>query len=130
MNNNRLPEDILIKAETLKKNLQQERDINDLVLEIIKNINDEIHKHHQKGKREVVVELPYTFNIPDMTNADCQRRIWATVIQIMENHGYEVQIEFNNAICHLHVNWLTQKDKANIVMYDTILRKHRLRPDP
>lgn len=125
----RLPDDILIKADTLRRNTQQDREINELVMDIIKNCNDEIHKVHQTGKREMKVQLPYTFNIPDMTNADSQRRIWATVVQIMVNAGYDVKIEFDQGNCVLYCNWLSQKDKSDIALWDNVLKKHRFRKD-
>lgn len=123
---NRLPEDVLVRAETLRRNTQQERDIREIVINVVKSINDDIHAAHQKGRRETAVALPYTFNIPDMTNADCQRRVWATVIQIMVNAGYEVNIDFDAVQCQLHINWLSQQDKTNIAMFDALLRKHRV----
>jgi len=121
----RLPDDVLVKAETLRRNTQQDREIQEIVMDIVKNCNEEIHKQHQKGKREVIMALPYTFNIPDMTNADSQRRVWATVVQIMINAGYDTQIEFDSSQCRLHCNWLSQKDKSDITLWDSLLRKHR-----
>jgi hypothetical protein len=106
--------EFIIDAKKLKDNNIQKRRIKEIVVEIIKKINDEIIDAHRQGQHIIITELPIIFDIPNMLNKDRQRTVWAKVISILKNKNYRVALNYTNDYCKLKITWMSEQDEIDI----------------
>lgn len=113
--------DILIHADEMKHNNMQKRQINEYLMDIIGQINRELHEAKKLGKYFLIVEIPYIYEIPNMKQQDSQRIIWSRVISIMQSKSYLVKINTNKGKCRLKITWVTPAEQDIIDRQNSIL---------
>lgn len=114
----------LVDANTLKHNNAQKRQVKEFVTEIILQINKELKDARRDGRHFIISEIPFIFNIPNLTEADASRMIWSEVIQILKNKNFIVAINYNNNSCRLKISWLAPEEERTIQKQLQILDDH------
>lgn len=125
MNNIDISKDALIDANALRNSNIQKRHIKENVMEIIRNINEEVKNAHREGKHAIITKIPIVFDIPNMTNADAQRAIWANIIENLKQKNYRVWINYTEHICKLKITWISSDDELALKKQNELLNMHR-----
>ena len=119
-----LSADALINAENLRNNNVQKRNLKEVITDIVRGINSELIVAHREGKHHIITNIPITFNIPNMTNKNSQRYIWASIIEEIKNKGYRVWINPTSDNCKLKITWLNSTDESEINLQNDLITKH------
>ena len=104
----------IIDANSFKNNSVQKRYLDEHIQEIIININNELKVAQKSGNYVIITEIPIIFDIPNMNNKDAQRIIWCSLIEILKNKHYIVNINHSKDSCRLKISWLNEEDKIKI----------------
>jgi hypothetical protein len=112
-------------AETLRKINQAEKACNEIVMDILQNLHAEMTRDHNLGKRTTTANIPFSFNIPEMTNAEAQLYIWGNVVDTLTKKGYVVGIDYNRDVCIIQCSWVSKKEESYRKLYKSILDSHR-----
>lgn len=84
--------------------------------EIKKHINyiqADIRAKHTAKIRHTTYDLPVNFVVPNMTNAEAQTHIYASIIEQLKFNKYAVRLEMAKKpkeICRLHISWISDQD--------------------
>lgn len=113
----------LIHANDMKHNNLQKRQINDYLIEIVGQINRELLETKKLGRRHLIIEIPYIYDIPNMEQKDSQRIIWTNVIEILQEKSYMVRINSSKGQCKLKITWVTNKEQNIIDKQNRILNQ-------
>ena len=105
---------LLVDANTLKNNNAQRRRIDEYIYEIILQVNKELKDARRDGKHYIITEIPFIFDIPNVTQEDASRMIWAGTLEILKNKNYDVKINHNNNSCRLKISWLAPEEQRII----------------
>ena len=95
----------------------QKRTLDNYIAEILHNIKEELRIAHLEGLHEITYNLPITFNVPNVSNRECQRAIWATIFSRLISKNYRVnwyQDTKNNDKIIMRITWISIED-ANTV---------------
>lgn len=124
LNSLNIKPDILIHSNNLRNNNSQKRKLKEIATEILKTINDELHKVYLDGGKELNTQIPITFDVSGVRNKDCQRIIWSTVIKELEKQKYRVTLEPTNKCCKLEIKWFSAEDEREIERQINIIKSH------
>ena len=116
--------DIVMDASLLRSNNIQKRLVKELILEILKRLQQELLTAQHEGKYHIITSLPITFDIPNMVNKDSQRLIWSSVIEYLVKKKYRIWINPTNNNCKIKITWINIQDEAEINMQNNIIIKH------
>lgn len=105
---------VLINAKILNNNAAQKSVIEEYILDSIKYINYELKSANSDGRYFIVVNLPVCFDVPNMTNANAQLFIWTGIIDLLEQKGYRVGINYNKDYCRLKITWRDKIDELDM----------------
>ena len=104
----------LINAQQLKQTSLQTREISSNVDDILKELSTSIQTAHDNGQYEIISELPITFDIPNMSNASAQRKVWYHVLSTLKLQGYTIALKMSNVQCISKISWVTVEEKTTI----------------
>lgn len=124
MSNIHVSNDALIGADKLRNNNLQRRNIIEVVTEIIRRVNDELIVAHREGKHHLLTSIPITFAIPNMSNKDSQRVVYASVISELKNKDYRVWICPKRDNCQLKITWMSPEDEEEVKLQTQLIVKH------
>ncbi len=114
----------LVDANNLRHNSSQKRQIKEVVIDIIKKINEEIKNAHREGRHEIITNLPIVFDISNMCNKSAQRVVWANIVEILKYKNYRVWIKPMTNDCVLKITWISSEDELQIKNQTQILADH------
>ena len=117
--------DALVPANNLRNNSLQKRSLKEAVTEIIKRISQELIAAHREGSHDIITAIPITFSIPNMSNKDSQRVIWAKIIEELISKQYRVWISPSKDTCRLKITWMSADDINDVKYQMQIIAKHK-----
>ena len=116
--------EILIDANRLRNNGVQRRQIKEIVIDILKKINDELRAAHIEGKHMIITEIPIIFDISNMNISDARRSVWSSVISSLKSKNYRVWISPSSDYCKIKITWISEEDELIFRSQKEILQKH------
>jgi hypothetical protein len=116
--------DILIDAKCLRNNNVQKRQIKEILVDILKRIDEELKTAHQEGRNSLMTELPLIFGISNMLEREAQRVIWYKVIEFLKNKNYIISINPREDTCLLKITWFSKEDFAEIKHQNDVIAMH------
>lgn len=116
-----------VKAETLKESALQKRLIIKTVSDILDMIDEKIILCHDAGQHELNVSLPTIFDIPGMSNANAQRRIYSSIILDLKRREFTVKLRMSEDSTECIVTWITAEEKKDVDMQYAIIAAHSLK---
>lgn len=119
-----ISKEALIHANNLRNNNLQKRQLKEVIVEIIRRINDELILAHREGLHNIITSIPITFNISNMSNKDSQRVIWASVIEELLNKQYRVWISPSKNSCRIKITWMNPEDETDIMKQLNVIATH------
>lgn len=115
---------VLVDANTLRKNSEQKRQIHEYVVSTLRDIGDLIRSAHQEGRKFVIAELPFILDIANMQQEQARREIWSAIIEQLKIKNYRVAINPRKDICLIKITWFTDEDEAEINHQNQIINMH------
>ena len=116
--------DALISANSLRNNNLQKKNLKEVIIDIIKRISQELVDAHREGCHHIITNIPITFSIPNMSNKDSQRYIWASVIDELLSKNYRIWISPGKDTCRIKITWMSQDDETEIKYQNQLIAKH------
>jgi hypothetical protein len=123
--------DIVMDANHLRHTNLQKKALSEYIVEILRNIKEELRIAHQEGSHEITYSLPITFNVPNMSNKECQRIIWATIFSRLISKNYRVswyQNEKNNDKIFMKITWISIEDENTVKQQLDLIRQLQVAP--
>jgi hypothetical protein len=119
-----ISKDALITANSLRNNNLQKRNLKEVITDIIKRISQELIIAHREGSHHIITTMPITFSIPNMSNKDSQRYIYASVIDELIAKDYRIWISPGKDTCQIKITWMSPDDESEIKYQTQIIAKH------
>ena len=116
--------DVITDANNLRNNGIQKRQIKELVIDILRKVNDELRTAHMEGKHIIITEMPIIFDISNMTINNARRVVWSSVISALKNKNYRVWICPSTNFCKLKITWISEEDELLFKAQKQILDAH------
>ena len=123
----KISSDALCSANNLRNNNLQRRSLTEAAVDIIRRINQELILAHREGRHDIITTMPIVFSIPNMSNTDSQRYIYASVIDELINKGYRIWISPDKDTCKIKVTWMSDTDEAEIKYQIQLIAKHTVK---
>lgn len=120
----KISEDALVSANSLRNNNLQKRHLTETIIDIIRRISQELILAHREGKHHIITTIPITFGIPNMSNKDSQRVVWASIIDELNSKYYRTWISPKKDACKLKITWMSPADEADIKHQMNIIARH------
>ena len=122
-----ISQDALIHANNLRNSNIQKRQLKETITEIIRRICQELIISHRSGSHHLITTIPITFSIPNMSNKDSQRCVWAAVISEIKKKGYRIWISPHADECKIKITWMSPEDETDIKFQMDVIAKHTKR---
>lgn len=122
----KISKDALINATNLRNNNQQQRNLKEVITDIIKRINQELISAHRDGNHHIITTMPITFSVPNMSNSDSQRYIYASVIDELISKDYRIWIAPSKNICRIKITWMSPDDETEMKYQTQLIAKHTM----
>ena len=119
-----ISKDALINATSLRNNNLQKRNLKEVITDIIKRISQELLTAHREGSHHIITTMPITFSIPNMSNTDSQRYIYASVIDELISKDYRIWIAPSKNICQIKITWMSSEDESEVKYQMQLIAKH------
>jgi len=119
-----LSKDALVKANSLRNNNLQKRNLKEVITDIIRRISQELITAHREGSHHIITTMPITFSIPNMSNTDSQRYIYASVIDELISKDYRIWIDPGKDVCKIKITWMSHEDETEIKYQMQLIAKH------
>lgn len=119
--------DALCNANSLRNNNLQRRSLTEAVVDIIRRINQELIIAHREGRHDIITTMPIVFSIPNMSNTDSQRFVYASVIEELISKGYRIWICPDKDNCKIKITWMSDSDDAEIKFQTQLIAKHTIK---
>jgi hypothetical protein len=116
--------DALITANSLRNNNLQKRNLKEVITDIIKRISQELIDAHREGCHHIITSIPITFSIPNMTNTDSQRYIYASIIDELIAKDYRIWILPGKDSCKIKITWMSPDDESEVKYQTQLIAKH------
>lgn len=100
----------IIDASTLKKKSLHYHELQNIIFDIIRVIQDEITIAMRNGKSAIVTTIPSTFTVTGLKNTQCQTFIYGSIIKLFKEKKYNVSISVTQPKCILKISWDTSKE--------------------
>jgi acid stress-induced BolA-like protein IbaG/YrbA len=120
----KISNDALVTANSLRNNNLQKRNLKEVITDIIKRISQELISAHREGSHHIITTVPITFSIPNMSNTDTQRYIYASVIDELISKDYRIWISPGKNICRIKITWMSPDDETEIKYQMQLIAKH------
>lgn len=117
-------EEVIPSAVVLQKSANQQRQLRDFILEILKGFRDELQTARQSGQFELKTTMPIQFDVANMRNQDCQRIVWSNCIKILKDKGYRVKIHPQKKQCVIQIRWISKEDEQEVSSQMALLAEH------
>jgi hypothetical protein len=122
----KISKDALINATNLRNNNLQQRNLKEVITEIIKRISQELISAHRDGNHHIITTMPITFSIPNMSNSDSQRYIYASVIDELISKDYRIWIAPGKNACRIKITWMSPADETEMKYQTQLIAKHTM----
>jgi hypothetical protein len=119
-----ISKDALITATSLRNNNLQKRSLKESITDIIKRISQELLTAHREGSHHIITTMPITFSIPNMSNTDSQRYIYASVIDELISKDYRIWIAPGKNVCQIKITWMSSEDESEVKYQMQLIAKH------
>lgn len=119
-----LSKDALVTANSLRNNNLQKRNLKEVITDIIRRISQELIIAHREGSHHIITTMPITFSIPNMSNTDSQRYIYASVIDELISKDYRIWIDPGKDVCKIKITWMSPEDETEIKYQMQLIAKH------
>ena len=119
-----LSKDALVTANSLRNNNLQKRNLKEVITDIIRRISQELIAAHREGSHHIITTMPITFSIPNMSNTDSQRYIYASVIDELISKDYRIWIAPGKDVCKIKITWMSPDDETEIKYQMQLIAKH------
>jgi len=119
-----LSKDALVTANSLRNNNLQKRNLKEVITDIIRRISQELIIAHREGSHHIITTMPITFSIPNMSNTDSQRYIYASVIEELISKDYRIWISPGKDVCKIKITWMSPEDETEIKYQMQLIAKH------
>ena len=119
-----LSKDALVTANSLRNNNLQKRNLKEVITDIIRRISQELIIAHREGSHHIITTMPITFSIPNMSNTDSQRYIYASVIDELISKDYRIWISPGKDVCKIKITWMSPEDETEIKYQMQLIAKH------
>jgi hypothetical protein len=116
--------DALITANSLRHNNLQKRNLKEVITDIIRRISQELAAAHREGGRDIITSVPITFSIPNMSNTDSQRYVYASVIDELISKDYRIWISPGKNVCRIKITWMSPADESEISYQTQLIAQH------
>ena len=124
MHKHRIPK--ITNANVVMNRISTRKDIEDYVNDILNTIEDEIFKAAEIHQlTSIKIELPTVFTVAGISNKDAQLQIYYSLIESLEESGYETKIEFKNRV-YIHLSWKKKEDNKSKEFMDKFIKKHAI----
>jgi hypothetical protein len=114
----------LIPATKLRNNNLQKRSMKEIITDVIKQISQELVLAHREGRHDITTSIPITYAIPNMSNADGQRVVYATIIEELIEKGYRIWINPGKNECRIKITWMSPADENELHLQNALIAKH------
>jgi hypothetical protein len=119
-----LSKDALVTASSLRNNNLQKRTLKEAITDIVKRISQELITAHREGSHHIITTMPITFSIPNMSNTDSQRYIYASIIDELIAKDYRIWIAPGKNVCQIKITWMSPDDETEIKYQIQLIAKH------
>ena len=119
-----ISKDALITATSLRNNNLQKRSLKESITDIVKRISQELLTAHREGSHHIITTMPITFSIPNMSNTDSQRYIYASVIDELISKDYRIWIAPGKNVCQIKITWMSPEDESEVKYQIQLIAKH------
>jgi hypothetical protein len=120
----RISSDALITAHSLRNNNLQKRNLKEAITDIIRRISQELFEAHREGSHHIITTMPITFSIPNMSNTDSQRYIYASIIDELISKDYRIWISPGKDVCKIKITWMSPEDESEMKYQMQLIVKH------
>ena len=120
----KISDNALGSAYLLRNNNLQKRHLTETITNIVRRINQELKVAHREGKHYIITTIPITFEIPNMSNKDSQRVVWANVIDEIIAKHYRIWISPQKNICRIKITWMSPEDESEVRHQINLIIKH------
>ncbi len=117
----------ILDVESLRRKNARYRELNDMILETLRRLNDEMVTANREGKVSINSSIPSTFAISGLSNTKCQSIAYGTIINILEKKGYTVTIDISHdGKAIVNISWgVRDKDEGMLdAYYIKVIAKH------
>jgi hypothetical protein len=119
-----ISEDALVHASKLRNNNLQKRNLKEVITDVLRQVSHELVIAHREGRHDIITSMPITFSISNMSNADAQRVIYASVIEALITKDFRVWINPSKDNCQLKITWMSPDDEAEMKHQMQIIARH------
>jgi len=118
----------ILPADKIRARAKGDGVIEEKVHDQLKIIEHEIKLAIEARGIEVKVEIPTTFGLPSMTNANAQRRIYYYILKAMHTAGYRAKIRSDGGAdpmkqkVWIHVKWFDKNDEQEEAYMDRYIK--------
>ena len=119
-----IAEDALVHASKLRNNNLQKRNLKEVITDVIRQVSHELVIAHREGRHDITTSMPITFSISNMSNADAQRVIYASVIEALIAKDFRVWIRPSKDNCQLKITWMSPDDEAEMKHQMQLIARH------
>lgn len=120
----KISSDALVTANSLRNNNLQQRNLKEIITDIIRRISQELISAHREGCHHTITTMPITFSIPNMSNTDSQRYIYASVIDELISKDYRIWIAPGKDTCRIKITWMSPEDETEIKYQMQLIAQH------
>ncbi len=118
----------LVNAKIKSKLEAKSADIEIIVNEHLKKIQDRLHKHKtQSGANYIRYFIEYT-KIDNLSKLDCQRIVYTKLIRKIEEASYSVRLKVDDIAGNEHneliIMWRSSMDIEEQSKYDSFIESH------
>lgn len=116
-----------LTAKQLSKSGGKGREIDGIVREQLRIIDDRLQRHERTWGRNILVcDLPYSFAFPGLEKKDAQRVIYCAIMRSLLNRLFDVRILLIPDRTTLYITWLTDLGEEEIRAMNKLIRHHRI----
>ena len=119
-----ISESALIPATKQRNNNLQNRQLREIITDVIKRINQELILAHREGKHFVITTIPTTFDVANMANKDSQLCVWANIIDELKLKNYRIWIQPKKNVCRIKITWMSPEDESEIKYQINLIAAH------
>lgn len=121
---------LLVSAENLRKRSKGCGYIEEHIIDIIQDLNGEIDEAVERSEHHAEIPLPTLFDVPTMSNADAQKRIYGVLLELCLESKYIPKLLFYNSSksesqkVKLQVRWKTKTDEEEDKYIHSLIQKY------
>lgn len=106
--------DIVEDSDKLKRLDRKFSDLSKEAESILFRIAEEIMDAHANGKRKLKFLIPSLLQVPGFTNKESQLHIYTSIIRILEEKKYRVQIRIERTSSVIFISWNSEGEELEL----------------